>query len=185
MCVCACVSILYFILKIILFFLLVAEAEEKKQRKRKHSNEPKVRKTKPEEKATTSKKAYKKKDDKPDKKAKKEDKKEPKETKPKKKPAKTTPKTTPKDHETEGIVKRNFGGEHPEASVNTTHWEGALGNDYTIKLHTWSTNSNSYVNIRKGKTAGVNVPVQLYWRLLEALAVMRQDNPAQILPKPI
>jgi len=85
----------------------------------------------------------------------------------------------------EGIVKRNFApGDEANASINVVHWEGSLGSDYSIKLHTWSQNSNSYFNIRKGKTIGTNVPIQLYWRLIQALEVMRQDNPSVICPKP-
>jgi len=98
------------------------------------------------------------------------------------KPKKTSEK---KSLTEEGIVKRNFAPDDgPDASVNVVHWEGSLGSDYSIKLHTWSANSNSYFNIRKGRTVGTNIPVQLFWRLISALEGMRQDNPSLICPKP-
>jgi len=86
----------------------------------------------------------------------------------------------------EGTIKRNFApGNEPDTTTNKVHWEGSLGSDYSMKLHTWSANSNSYFNIRKGKGVGTNIPVQLYWRLVKAMECMRQDNPSIILPAPV
>jgi len=99
---------------------------------------------------------------------------------------KTSKSSKKEDSATEGIVKRNFvPGDESDSLINKIHWEGALGSDYSIKLHTWSANSNSYINIRKGRGVGPNIPIQLYWRLMQALKSLKQDYPSVVPVRPI
>lgn len=78
----------------------------------------------------------------------------------------------------DGIVKRNFAtnGEVPEP-VNKVQWEGALGADFSVRLHTWSGNNRGYINFRKGRALGTNVPAEFYWRVQKALNAMKTDCP--------
>jgi len=94
----------------------------------------------------------------------------------KKKTNKGKAKTVKKERKGKGKKRPRREEEDDDDDENTTLWETKIVDNLFLKLHLWEKTDGHYINFRRGRNFGVNIPIEYFWDVVGGLTTMRKKH---------